>query len=119
MLLLLCAVTLLGIQAYGIYDAGRMVEAALLDAQPVLARDGGVSETAATLARERLTREGGDPERLAISGSPEGTPYGELVRLHLVYEYPYLLNSLLPWETEETGVLRIEREAVTMSGWQP
>jgi len=112
MILLLCAAALLGIEAYGIYDAARMVDAALLDGQARLAADGGVSPAVARQVRARVAADGGDPRRVQVSGSRPGQPYGAEVTVHMVYEHPYWLT------TRRHGVFRIERTATTLSGWQ-
>lgn len=112
MILLLCAATLLGLEAYGVYDAARMVDAALLDGQLKLATDGGVSPEVERLIRRRIEADGGDPGRVQVSGTQPHQPYGELVTVQVVYQHPFRLPG-------EAGTFRVVRSATTMSGWQP
>lgn len=120
MILLLCATALLGMEAYGVYDAARMVDAALLDGQLQLAADGGVSPAVERLIRRRIEADGGDPERVSISGSPPHRPFGELVAVQVVYEHDYWLNALVPGGSGwRSGIFRVVRSASTMSGWEP
>jgi hypothetical protein len=120
MIMLLLGVTLLGIQVYQVYDAARMVEAALLDAQLKLAADGGVSPQVERLVRQRVRAEGGDPGRLTVTGSAVHTPYGELVTLHVRYSQAYTFTALMPGSGGgEHGLFAIQRSATAMSGWEP
>lgn len=120
MLLLLCAAALLGIEAFGIYDAVRMVDSALLDGQLKLAADGGVSAAVERQVRRRIEAEGGDLSRLKVSGTRPGAPYGEIVTLQVAYEHGYALNMLVPGGSGwRTGIFRIQRTSTLMSGWQP
>ncbi|HYG56718.1 MAG TPA: hypothetical protein VD902_01430 [Symbiobacteriaceae bacterium] len=120
MILLLCAVALLGAEAYGITRAAQMVEAALLDSQAKLAADGGVTDTVEHLVKRRIADEGGDVRRLSVTGSHPRTPYGKLVTLQVTYEHDFALNTLLPGGSGwEHGAFRVVRRATTVSGWQP
>lgn len=120
MILLLCTATLLGLQVYQIYDAGRMVEAALQGAQLKLAADGGLSPQVERLVRERIRAEGGNPRHLSVGGSRPHTPYGELITLHVRYQQEYTLTGLLPGSAgAEHGLFEIQRTATTVSGWEP
>ncbi len=120
MILLLCAAALLGIEAYGIYDAVRMVDAALLDGQLKLAADGGVSPAVERQVRRRIEAEGGDLSHLQISGTRPEAPYGEMVTLEVDYEHRYALNMLVPGGSGwRAGTFHIHRSATMMSGWQP
>lgn len=120
MILLLLGVTLLGIQVYQVYDAARIVEAALLDAQLKLAADGGVSPQVERLVRQRVRSEGGDSRRVTVTGSPAHTAYGELVTLHVQYSQAYTLTALMPGSGgQEHGLFAIERSSTTLSGWEP
>ena len=118
MLLLLIGTAMLGLEVYGIYQAAHMVEAALLDGQPKLAADGGVSPTVERLVRQRVAAEGGDLGRLEIRGSRPHTAYGELVTLRITYRYPFAL-PLLGGTLWEKGIYTVARSATTASGWQP
>ncbi|HWI63699.1 MAG TPA: hypothetical protein VNT75_17835 [Symbiobacteriaceae bacterium] len=118
MLLLLIGTAVLGLEVYGIYQAAHMVEAALLDGQPKLAADGGVTPTVERLVRQRVAAEGGNPDRLEIKGSRPHTAYGELVTLRITYRYPFAL-PLLGSSAWEKGVYTVARTATTVSGWQP
>lgn len=117
MLLLLCAMALLGVEVYGVYHAAHMVEAALLDGQIKLAADGGVTPVVERMVRQRIESEGGNLGRLAIEGSRPGTPYGEPVTLRVTYRHPFSLplTDRLSWRRGEYTVVRT---ATTMSGWQ-
>lgn len=120
MLLLLLGVTVLGMEAFGVYNAARMVDAALLDGQQALSVDGGVSAQVEELVRERVAAEGGNPSRLTVSGSRPHTPDGEMVTLQVVYDVPYVLHApLLDGTPLGKGVFRIQRTARTLSGWAP
>lgn len=120
MLILLVAATVLGLEAYGVYDAARMVEAALLDGQARLAADGGVSPAVERQVRARVAADGGDPRHVQVAGSPAGQVYGTEVSLHVVYDHPYALTMLVPGGSGwHRGVFRIERTATTLSGWRP
>lgn len=120
MLLLLCAASVLGIEAYGIYDAVRMVDTALLDGQLQLAADGGVSPAVERQVRRRIEAERGDTARLHIDGSRPGTPYGETVTLEVTYDHRFALNMLVPGGSGwREGTFHIRRAATMMSGWQP
>jgi hypothetical protein len=120
MILLLLGTALTGIELYQIFNAGRMVDAALLDAQLKLAADGGVSPQVERLVRHRIAADGGKPGRVTVSGTRAHTPFGELVELHVLYQQPYSLTGLLPGSAgAEHGLLEIARTATTMSGWQP
>jgi hypothetical protein len=120
MILLLIGVAVLGLEAFGVYDAARMVDAALLDGQLALATDGGVSPTVRELVRERIVAEGGNPSRLTVEGSWPHTAYGEIVTLQVVYAYPYTLHApLLGGTTLGGGIFRVRRTARTLSGYQP
>ena len=116
MILLLLMAGLFGVETYGIYHAAQMVEAALLDAQPALARDGGVTPAVRDLVRQRVMAEGGDSARLMVSGSPAGSAAGRLVMLQVVYLHPYALPV---WPGWRLGTFRVERQATTLSGWRP
>lgn len=118
MLLLLISFSLLGVEAFTLYDTVRSVDAALLDAQVKMAVDGGVTPAVIQMARERLEAEGKDPERLQVEGTLPHARYGEPVRMRLVYEHPYHLALLMP-SLRMSGTFRIERRAATVSGWQP
>lgn len=118
MILLLVATALLGLEAYDIYHAAHMVEAALLDGQIKLAADGGVSPAVARLVRERIAAEGGDLQRLRVTGSAPRTPYGEPVTLRVEYKHPFAL-PLLGSTSWQAGGYRVERRATIMSGFQP
>ncbi len=120
MMVLLVAITMLGLEAYAVYDAARMVDAALLESQLQLAADGGVSPAVIRAARRRVEAEGGDPARLRITGTRPGTPFGEPVTMEIVYEHPYRLPVLgAGSDGREAGSFRIRRRAVIMSGWEP
>lgn len=112
MLLLLFGAVLLGIEAVGIYNAARMVDAALLDGQRKLAVDGGVSPTVVRLVRARIEAEGGMSERLKVMGSRPGTPLGDVIRLQVTYEHDYGFAVM-------QGTYTVVRTAATVSGWQP
>jgi len=113
MLLLLFGAVLLGIEAVGVYNAARMVDAALLDGQRKFAVDGGVSPTVVRLVRQRIATEGGSIERLAVNGSRAGTPFGNLIRMQVTYEHPYTFAGILQ------GTYTVSRTVTTISGWQP
>lgn len=118
MLLLIASFSLLGLQAFDIFDAARAVDAALLDAQVKLALDGGVTPEVLRLARERIAAEGKDPDRLHIEGTAPHAPFGEMVRIKLTYRHPYMLGTLMPSHLD-SGTFHIERRAVAVSGWLP
>jgi hypothetical protein len=119
MLLLLVGAVLLGIEAVGVYNAARMVDAALLDGQRKLAVDGGVSTTVVRLVRERIEAEGGVSERLKVIGSRPGTPFGDLIRLQVTYDHAYTFTGLFPHLGQREGNYTVVRTAATISGWQP
>lgn len=120
MVILLVAAAILGLEAYEIYDTARMVEAALLDGQARLAADGGVSPAVERQVRARVTTDGGDPRRVQVSGSRAGQAYGTEVALHVAYDHPYALTTLVPGGSGwRQGVFRVERSATTLSGWRP
>lgn len=116
MLLLLVSAALLGMEAFSIYDSVRTVDAALLDAQLRLSADGGLSPAVERLVRRRVIQDGGDPSRLRLTGTPPGQPYGSQVELTLTYERPYSLPIPGGWRT---GIFRVQRTAVMLSGWRP
>jgi hypothetical protein len=116
MLLLLFLAGLFGLEVYGVYHAAHMVEAALLDAQPKLAADGGVSGTVSALVRRRVGAEGGDLSALTVSGSPARTPAGAVITLVVRYRHRY---SFPVWPGWRQGVFEVERQATTVSGWAP
>lgn len=116
MILLLLVAGLFGVETYGVYHAAQMVEAALLDAQPVLARDGGVTPAVRDLVRRRVATEGGDPARLSVSGTPGGTAAGTLVTLVVVYRHDYAFPL---WPGWRHGTFRVERQSTTLSGLDP
>ncbi len=119
MLLLLFGAVLLGVEAVGVYNAARMVDAALLDGQRKLAVDGGISPTVFRLVRDRITSEGGVPERLQVVGSRPGTPFGDLIQLQVSYQHRYVLAGLLPGLEDGEGIYVVVRTAHTISGWAP
>lgn len=120
MLLLLSAAALLGLEAYSLYDSVRMVDTALLEAHPLLMRDGGLSPAVERTLRRRLQSEGGVAERLEISGSRPGTRSGSEVQLTVTYHRPYALTMLVPGgEGWRSGIFRIRRSVTTLSRWQP
>lgn len=120
MLLLLSAAALLGLEAYGLYDSVRMVDTALLEAHPLLVRDGGLSPGVERAIRRRLQSEGGRPDRIELHGSRPGTPWGMEVRLDVTYHRPYALTMLVPGgDGWRTGTFRIRRSLTALSRWQP
>jgi hypothetical protein len=117
MLLMLVGATLLGIQGFELYHASQMVDSSLLDSHLRLSGDGGLSPGVVRLIRQRVKAEGGDPERLAITGTPAYTAYGEMVSVTVRYEQPFVLTALMG--AGRRGVFHIRRTASTVSGWQP
>jgi len=116
-LVALCGVAVFGLEAYRIYDADRMVQAALLDGQSRLAADGGVSPGVQRLVRRRIEADGGDVTRVRISGSPQGTASGREVTLTVAYDLPFTLAALLPGREGRDGVFHIRHSATTLSGY--
>lgn len=118
-MLALCSVALLGLEAYRIYDADRMVQAALLDGQSHLAADGGVSPRVVRVVRQRIQNDGGDPSHLRVTGSPMGTAQGREVTLTVAYDLPFSLSGLLGRHESQPGIFHIRHSAVTLSGYEP
>lgn len=106
------------LQAYDIYAAVVSVRSSLAVAELQLATDGGVSDRVAYLVARRMETDHRDLDRLQITGTPPGTPWGGEVTLTVTYDHPYILTRLLPdlrW-VDYRGTYRIQKSLTTISG---
>ncbi|MDB4897241.1 MAG: hypothetical protein JWN15_3503 [Firmicutes bacterium] len=117
-LLLLAALLGFSVQVVGIYHTTRAVDAAIVFAEMEMGLQGCVSSRAVALLRDRVKREGLNPDRLTlnynIGPKQQRAFWGSQVDLVVTYSEPRELLSNL---TAKPFNLVVDRHIATISGW--